>query len=537
MGRKSLIPVIFVALLLIAFWAPLLAQRSFGMLNFGAALVGTVVVLSLHFRPIRQRTHMAKGRQDFIETIPGLAWTAEADGHISSMNSQMREFLCIPDGSLMVPSSSIHPEDRQKTFDLWTQNGGLGKPGTHRFIDRDGRHHWFRSVVQKVRDTDGANDWTWGTFIDISDLKAAEEALRSSEENLRAILDHIPGQISTADANGIHDYCNQIAETFYGHSYHELNGMGFTRFVHPDDLEGYVSEGWENIKSGVPIDRPVRLLRHDGVYRWFRIRINPAFDAEGNVVRWYGLHSDIDDEIKMLEDLQQAQEKLAQASAFAGLAELAASIAHEVNQPLSAVVTNSEACQLWLTAAPPNLERAITSADRIVRDAKEAADVVRRVRELFAQKVPHKGHININEVIEDVVDLMRKKYGGRGLVVVTNLDVGVPSVFADRIQVQQVVFNIARNGVEAMFANGSEPMTLDISSSQAGNAVVVEIADNGVGLGDSHQVFEPFFTTKNDGMGMGLSICRSIVDAHNGRLWARTRPNRGAIFAFELPVE
>ncbi|MBW9116832.1 PAS domain-containing protein [Rhizobium cauense] len=523
--------------MLVVLWVPLLVSRSYSILDIGAGLTGTAAAVSILFWLARQRTLTIDSRQRFIETIPGLAWTAEDDGQISSMNSHMREFLRISDGSLVVPPSSIHPEDRQKTFDLWMQKGGLGKPGTHRLVGPDGRHHWFRSVVQPVREADGMTNWTWGTFIDIGDLKAAEEALRTSEENLRGILDHIPGQISTADANGIHDYCNQIAETFYGHSYHELNGMGFTRFVHPDDLDGYISEGWEHIKKGIPIDRAVRLLRHDGVYRWFRIRINPAFDAEGKVTRWYGLHSDIDDEVRTLEDLQQAQEKLAQASAFAGLAELAASIAHEVNQPLSAVVTNSEACQLWLTATPPNLERAITSSDRVVRDAKEAADVVRRVRELFAQKVPHKGNISINEVIEDVVDLIRKKYGGRGLIVNTDLDLQAPRIFADRIQIQQVVFNLSRNGVEAMFANGSEPMTLDIRTQYADDTVVVEVKDNGVGLGDSHQVFEPFFTTKTDGMGMGLSICRSIVDAHNGRLWAKAGPSRGAIFAFELPVE
>ncbi|MBY3537567.1 PAS domain-containing protein [Rhizobium laguerreae] len=538
MVEKSVKPLILMTTL---FLLLLVSAQVFHLLDYGprgfAFAATTVAALGSLLWFTSRKRQPPERKQEFIESIPGLAWTAECDGQISSMNSQMREFLSIPSDSLSVPATSIHPEDRHKTFDLWTQQNGLGKPGTHRLLGPDGRYHWFRSVVQPVRDADGVAIWSWGTFIDIDDLKAAEDALRSSEENLRSILDHIPGQISTADGNGLHDYCNRIAETFYGHSFHELNGMGFARFVHPDDLDGYITEGWKHIKSGVPIDRPVRLLRHDGVYRWFRIRINPAFDANGNVVRWYGLHSDIDDEVRMLENLQQAQDKLAQASEFASLAELAASIAHEVNQPLSAVVTNSEACQVWLSSSPPNLDRARISADRIVRDAKEAADVVRRIRELFAQKVPHKGRISINEIIEDVVDLIRKKYSSRGLTVATSLDPGMPLIFADRIQIQQVVFNVARNGVESMQSNGEDPMTLDISSRYTGDTAIVEIADNGVGLDDPHKVFEPFFTTKTDGMGMGLSICRSIVDAHNGRLWAQARPSRGAVFAFELPIQ
>ncbi len=539
MVEKSVKPLIFTATLsfVLLVSAQIFSFFGTGTLGFVVAAIVVTTLALFFYSPGRRKSRPPNNPRNFVDSVPGLAWTAEPDGQISSMNSRMREFLNVPQGSFVVAATSIHPEDRHKTFDLWTLRNWSEKPGTHRLLGPDGRYHWFRSVVQPIRDPNGVIISSWGTFIDIGDLKAAEEALRSSEQNLRSILDHIPGHLATADANGVHDYCNRIAETFYGHTFHELNGMGFTRFVHPDDLDGYISEGWHHIKNGIPIDRPVRLLRHDGVYRWFRIRINPAFDDNGNVVRWYGLHSDIDDEVKTLENLQQAQDKLAQASEFAGLAELAASIAHEVNQPLSAVVTNSEACQVWLSADPPNLMRARTSADRIVRDAKEAADVVRRIRELFAQKAPHKGRISINEIIEDVVDLIRKKYASRGLVVSAKLDGGMPLIVADRIQIQQVIFNIARNGVEAMRTNREEPMSLDISSHYAGNTAIVEIEDNGVGLDDPHKVFEPFFTTKSDGMGMGLSICRSIIDAHSGRLWAQARPSRGALFAFELPIQ
>ena len=241
----------------------------------------------------------------------------------------------------------------------------------------DGRYHWFRSAVHPIRDQSGAISSTWGTFIDIGELKAAEDALRSSEENLRSILESIPENIVTADADGVNDYCNRHSMIFYGLPFYEVSGSGFKQVIHPDDVEKFAADVVHCIENSVPMDQPVRQRRHDGVYRWFRMRVNPAFDENGKVVRWYGLHIDIDDEVRALQDLQHAQDKLAQASEFASLAELAASIAHEVNQPLSAVVTNSEACQLWLSAEPPNLERARSSADRIVRDAREAANIVK----------------------------------------------------------------------------------------------------------------------------------------------------------------
>jgi PAS domain S-box-containing protein len=534
---KSAGPVIPTALLLLAVWlSGLLFQLVGGGIPGFASLAIYSALLGLFFYFFHWERRFPEIQCDFVENIPGLGWISGSDGKISSMSSSMRDFLKVPLGSLVVEAASIHPEDRYKTLDLWGPHHWSGEFGTHRLQGPDGSYRWFRSAVHPIRDKNGAITSSWGTFIEIEDLKAAEQALRSSEENLRSILDSIPGQIVTADANGVNDYCNRISEVFYGRSFHEINGTGFTRFIHPDDVEAFVADALHRIATATPMDRHCRMLRHDGVYRWFRMRVQPAFDDTGKVVRWYGLHTDIDDEVRALESLQQAQDKLAQASEFAGLAELAASIAHEVNQPLSAAVTNSEACQLWLAADPPNLERARGSADRIVQDAREAANIVSRIRELFAKKAPRKGPTNINEVIEDVVNLVKKKHEKRGLTINLRLDYDIQAIKADRIQIQQLIFNIVRNGVEAMRSNGEEPMSLDIGSRLTGDTVTVEVADNGVGLVDSHKVFEPFYTTKTDGMGMGLSICRSIVDAHDGRLWAQVRPSRGAVFAFELPA-
>ena len=474
---------------------------------------------------------------DGLENVPGLAWIAGRDRRIAGMNSRMREFFQVPPNSLVVADTLIHPEDRQKTLDLWGPRERFAEFDTHRLLGPDGRYHWFRSAVCAIHDENGSVISSCGTFIDIDDLKAAEEKLLDSQENLRSILDNIPGQIVTSDGYGVNDYCNGITEAFYGRSFHEINGMGYARFVHPEDIDGFLAMASHHIPNAIPVDTRIRQLRHDGVYRWFRMRINPAFDEHGNLVRWYGLHVDIDDEVRALDALQSAQDKLAQASEFSSLGELAASIAHEVNQPLSSVVTNSEVCQLWLSATPPNLEKARVNADRVVRDAKDAANIISRIRELFTKKAGNKEPTDVNEVITDVVHLITKKHQRPNLAVNIELDHSIPLISADRTQLQQLVFNILRNGVEATQSNGEEPTILDVKSRLAGDAVVVEIADNGIGVSDPNKVFEPFFTTKSGGMGIGLSICRSIVDSHKGLLWAKARHPRGAVFTFALPVE
>ena len=535
---ESAKPLISSVVLFVALWLSVQVFPSVGSGILGFTFLAIISgILGAFFRYIYRGRRLPDNEADIVENIPGMAWISESSGRISRMNSQMRDFLQVPAGTAVVSASSIHPEDRHKTLDLWGSHHWSQKFGTHRLLGPDGHYHWFRSAVHPIRDENGAIISLWGTFIEIGDLKTAEQALRSSEENLRSILDSIPGQIVTADANGVNDYSNRIAELFYGHSFHEINGTGFTRFIHPDDVDEFVADALHRIATGTAMDRKCRQLRHDGVYRWFRMRVQPAFDGNGKVVRWYGLHTDINDEVRALETLQHAQDKLAQASQVAVLAELAASIAHEVNQPLAAVVTNSEACQLWLSADPPNVDRARTSADRIVRDAKGAADIVSRIRDLFGKKPPHKERADINDLIQEVAHLVTKKSANRGVSVNFDLDSSIPLLDIDRIQIQQLLFNILGNGIEAMQSNRAEPMTLDISSHRSGDAAIVRISDNGSGLADPRMIFEPFFTTKSDGMGMGLSICRTIIDAHSGRLWAEARPSRGAVFVVKLPLD
>jgi signal transduction histidine kinase len=237
------------------------------------------------------------------------------------------------------------------------------------------------------------------------------------------------------------------------------------------------------------------------------------------------------------EALRTMRARLEHATRLAAMAELSAAIAHEVNQPLAAVVASATACNRWLSAVPPNLERARLTAERTVQDASSASEVVNRVRALFKRSTLATIPLNLNEVIEEVRQLMLDEVSGGNVSIVTDLERDLPRTLADRVQMQQVMFNLVRNGIEAMEATVGVQKLLSIRSRREGiHSVRVEVCDQGSGLQDPENAFKAFFTTKKTGMGMGLAICRSIIQAHQGRLWAAQDEGRGTTFCFTLPI-
>ncbi|QNI33398.1 sensor histidine kinase [Alloacidobacterium dinghuense] len=238
------------------------------------------------------------------------------------------------------------------------------------------------------------------------------------------------------------------------------------------------------------------------------------------------------------ETLRRTQARLSRATQIATVAELAASIAHEISQPLSAVVANGQACTQWLAAEPPNMTNARIAAERIVRDGKDAGEVVRRLRELFKKNALTKVDLDVNDVVHEVIRLIRTEVVRKRITVETDLEKKLPFVQGDRVQLQQVIFNLLLNGIEAMEAVNDRPRKLWICSKlRGGDAIVVEIRDHGSGLADAEKVFEAFYTTKEKGMGMGLAICRSIVEAHGGLLGISPSHGPGTTFFFTLPLE
>jgi PAS domain S-box-containing protein len=385
--------------------------------------------------------------------------------------------------------------------------------------------------------TNNGNRVFTGFIRDISERRQAEEALRVSERDLSLIIETIPGLVWCAAPDGELNYLNQRILDYTGTSAGAWAQLGWKNLLHPDDAEP-TAQAWAHaVATGQPLQVQCRFRRSDGVYRWFRALGQAARDSEGGVARWYGLLIDIDDRKNMEEALRSSQARLSRAIQTATVGEFAAAVAHEVNQPLAAVVTNGQACLRWLAAQPPGMAKAQEAAERIVRDGKEAGEVVRRIRSLFKQAAVEKIELDLNEVIREVLHLLSGETTRKRVAVETDLGQDLAPIAGDRVQLQQAIFNLLLNGIDAMDSVVDGPKTLFISSKRPGpETVLVEVRDSGTGLKDPDKIFEAFFTTKENGMGMGLAICRSIIDAHHGRLWAASGEGVGATFSFTLPV-
>ena len=384
--------------------------------------------------------------------------------------------------------------------------------------------------------SDGRRVFT-GFIRDISERKQAEKALRASERELSLIIETIPGLVWCAAPDGELNYLNQRLLDYTGTSAVDWAQLGWKNLLHPDDAEPTAHAWSRAVATGRPLEVQCRFRRSDGAYRWFQALGQAARDSEGRVARWYGLLIDIDDRKNMEEALRSSQARLSRATQTATVGEFAAAIAHEINQPLAAVVTNGQACLRWLAAAPPGIAKAQEAAERIVRDGKEAGEVVRRIRALFQEAAIEKMELDLNEVIGEVLHLLAGETARKRVAVETDLGQDLAPVVGDRVQLQQVVFNLLLNAIEAMDPVVDRPKKLFICSKRASPAtVLVEVRDSGTGLKDPDRIFEAFFTTKDNGMGMGLAICRSIIDAHHGRLWAApSSEGAGTTFSFTLP--
>ncbi len=238
------------------------------------------------------------------------------------------------------------------------------------------------------------------------------------------------------------------------------------------------------------------------------------------------------------EAYREAQAELSRVSRMSALGNLAASISHEVNQPLAAVVTNADACSMWLASDPPNLDEVRAAVDSIAREGTRASDVVRRIRAMFSKAAPERARVQINDLIREVAGLLQAEIAKNGVVLELQLEEGLPETMADRVQLQQVMVNLVQNGIEAMSAVAGWPRRLVIrTETTARGEILVAVSDSGVGIEakDQKRIFNAFFTTKAQGMGMGLSISHSIIEAHGGRLWATSNGDHGATLQFTLP--
>ncbi|HEV2512020.1 MAG TPA: PAS domain-containing protein [Bosea sp. (in: a-proteobacteria)] len=488
-----------------------------------------------------------------VDLVPSFLWRLTPTGAPNFFNRRFIDFLGLDEGSLEQPQTeqyaaalkaAVHPDDAARVWAGLKDCLSSGRPFAMRYRLRrhDGVYRWMDGRAEPLLDEDGSIIQWHGLSHDVDDQLRVEEALRESERSLRQLVETLPALIYCAAPNGEPIYRSEKLREFLGFGLGDKDEEGKTRLtgtldaiIHPDDLPDVKERYAHSLATGSPYAMKHRLRRADGDYRWVETRTAAMRNAEGEVIQWNGICFEIEDQVRAQEALTLTQERLARAAQAASLAELSASIAHEVNQPLAAVVANSHACQRWLTSDPPNLERAQKTVERIIRDANSAADVVGRVRALFRQTVEARSFWQLDTILHEARDLMLEEATRRRIRIEIDVEPGLPPLALDHIQIQQVLVNLIRNGLEAM--EPTQRGALHIRSMRAGDLIRTEVRDTGAGISALEKVFEPFFSTKSNGMGMGLAISRTIIESHGGRLWAEDNQPSGATFIFTLPAE
>ena len=433
-----------------------------------------------------------------------------------------------------------HPDDIslvQETFDRASRDW-KDFDVEHRLLMPDGSVKYVHVVTHAIRDESGKLE-SVGAVSDVTERKRAEEVLRESERNLRLLVEAIPGMVGIQSAEGQQEYTNQRVLDYTGKTMEDMANLGWTEVFHPDDVERVLDTWSQSIASGQPHDAEFRLRRWDGSYRWFQSRSEPLRDSNGRIIRWYTLIYDVDDRKNAEQALHKTQVELAHVTRVLTMGELVASIAHEVNQPLGAIVTNGHACVRLLSREAPDLEKTREIIERMIGDGMRASEVIKRIRDLLHKTPSVRAPLNINETIQEVIALVGSDVLRSQVKLRAELAADLPPVDGDRIQLQQVILNLILNARDAMSAIQAPPRDMLIKSrkSRAGE-VVVAVRDSGAGLdpNDADRIFEPFFTTKSKGMGLGLSISRTIIEAHGGTLCAVPNEHRGATVQFTLPA-
>jgi len=604
-----------------------------------------------------------------INTIPGLICLFTPDGQLEGANQQFLDYVSqtAEEANHWATNGTIHAEDLAHCVAVFGHSVASGEPYDieARIRRYDGQYRWFQIRGQAHRDAAGRVLRWYGLLTDVDARKRAERALEVSERNLRFNIDTIPVLAWSATIDGAADFFNQHYLDHVGLPIEQMLGWQWTSVVHPDDLE-VAARAWERFRaSGVGGEAEARVRRHDGVYRWFLFRANPLRDELGNIVKWYGVNTDIEDrkraedelrrreyylaagehvsltgsyawevntgkitcseqflrihefehpaevtteamrnrihpvdhhvleatmaeiqggrgnpehEVRLLmpdgrvkfvrasaqvihdpdgqqicigavqdvtrrrlaEDaLDKLRSDVAHRTRVMSLGTLTASIAHELNQPLTGMMTNANTCVRMLTADPPNLAGALETARRTIRDSSRAADVVARLRALFAGKIVRHHDVDLNELVSEVLALLSSDLQRSRAIVQTRLAKDLPMINADRVQLQQVILNLVRNACEAMSNVEDRQRQAVIETTRDGDECVrLNVQDRGVGFDaeTGERLFEAFYTTKHSGMGIGLSLSRSIIEGHQGKLWAERREGGGAAFSFTIPI-
>jgi PAS domain S-box-containing protein len=436
---------------------------------------------------------------------------------------------------------AIHPEDRptvSASFTRWLAGDGT-YDAEYRIVRPDGAVRWIHDHGVLIRDRRGKPIRASGVAQDITERRQIEEQLRTSEEMWRAAFENNPTMYFMVDADGKILSVNPFGAQQLGYSVDELLGRSVLDVFHEGDrlsVQRNVAECIDRL--GTAMQWELRKVRKDGTVIWVRESARAVRGPKQGTTVLVACE-DITEAKRAEEALARARAELEHVTRVTTMGELAASIAHEVNQPLAAISTNANALLRWLAREPAEVDEAREAARRIVRDAARAGEIIERVRALARKSPSRKESLNVNDILRDVIALTRAEAAKSGVSVEAELATNVPRVIGDRVQLQQVTLNLIVNAIDAIGRTTDGPRHVVVRSARDGpNDVVVTVADSGEGVDPeaTPHLFDAFFTTKPQGMGMGLAISRSIVESHGGRIWATENPPRGAAFHFALPA-
>lgn len=482
--------------------------------------------------------------RSIVETIPGLIIVVTPGGEIEYANRQCLEYFGMKLGDIktMRVGEGIHPEDLRDALAARVRALETGSAFAIEYRRRraDGAYRWFQTRGRPVRDAAGRIVRWYMLLTDIDDRKRGEAAEKQSaaflaEAQRLSVTGSFSWRVAASEltwseqAYHIFDVAEDLPLTF---------DLIATR-LHPDDVSAFNELIGRARREGNDFEVEQRIVNQDGSIKHLHIVARAARDRNGQL-EYIGAVQDVTERRRSESALAKLRSELAHVARVSTLGALTASIAHEVNQPLSGIVTNSSTCLRMLADEPPDIQGARETARRAIRDGNRAAEVVARLRALFTRRDTATQWVNVNQAIQEVLALSASEIQRGRIIVRADLAAEVPLVRGDRVQLQQVVLNLILNGIESMSGVEGRPRQLVIRTErEAGDRVRVLVQDAGVGFDRAsvEQLFDPFHTTKSGGMGIGLSVSQSIIHSHRGSLWAELNDGPGATFAFSIPRE
>jgi len=478
-----------------------------------------------------------------INTIPMLAWSTDPSGSVEFLNKRWLEFtgLSAEQASGFGWSAVIHPDDTKGLLDYWQAalTSGTNVDVEARMRRFDGQYRWFLFRASPLLDESGKIMKWYGTNVDIEDRKRADEELRRSEAFLAE------GQ--RLSRTGTFAWRPDAMKSVWSEELYRIHEIepgapiptNIAQIgVHPDDIRLVNETAAKGAESGSDYEHTHRIVMADGRIKYLHVTARATRDLESRL-EYIGAVQDVTQRLLSEEALTRSRSEIAHMARVMSLGVLTASIAHEINQPIGAVRNNAHAALRFLAAEPPNLTEVREALECIVRETYRAGDIIGGIRDQVIKAPPRMDIVDLNKAIEDVIALVRGELSKYSVSAQTRLAEGLSRVYGNRVQLQQVMLNLILNAIEAMASVEDQVRELVVSTApSAAEGLLVTVGDSGPGIAseDRQRIFESFYTTKPSGVGIGLSICRSIIEAHAGRLWVDAHQPRGALFSFTLPA-